>query len=72
MTTHDGQLGEILDRAHGLLIELYTPAGVLIFWSSRNKLLGGERPCDLVREGDVAGLNRLCDYLDAMADGAFL
>jgi hypothetical protein len=62
----------VLDRAHSLLSELYEPAGVLIFWSSRITYLDNRRPCDMWADRDLEGLTTLCDRLDAICDGAFL
>lgn len=61
----------ILARAHALLSELYEPAGVLIYWSAPIIYLGGKRPCDLWRDGDVKALTEMCDRLDAFCDGNF-
>lgn len=62
----------VLDRAHRLLSELYDPAGVLIYWSSRIKYLDNQRPCDLWRDRNIDALTEMCDRLDAFAAGAFL
>lgn len=62
---------ELLAEIAGVLGELYEPAGVLMFWSSRITYLDHRRPCDLWRDRDLDGLRVLANRLRAMADGAF-
>lgn len=73
VSTDDGGLGAdataVITRAAALLAEIYDPAGVLIYWSSKVTYLDGKRPCDLWRNRDMAALTRMCDRLDALADG---
>lgn len=66
------------ERAEALLSEIaaalddvYEPAGVLMFWSSRVTFLDGRRPCDVWSEQDVPMLERLAQRVNALADGAF-
>jgi hypothetical protein len=61
----------VLDRAASLLAEIYEPAGVLMYWSSRITYLDSQRPCDLWRDRDMATLTKMCDRLDAFCDGVF-
>lgn len=68
---HD-RVQELVAEAASVLAEIYDPAGVLIFWSSRIKYLDGKRPCDLYRDKDEALLERLVQHLNALADGAIL
>ena len=68
----DPTLEALLTRAHELLSEIYDPAGVLMFWSSRVTYLDDRRPCDLVVERDLSALLTMCNRLDAIADGAIL
>lgn len=49
------------------LDEVYRPEGVEIWLHSRNKLLGGERPVDLLRRGDFGPV---IDAVEAMTHGA--
>ena len=65
------ELVAVVDRAASLLGEIYTPAGALIYWSSRNKLLDGKRPSDLYAARDIEALTKMCNRLDAYADGNF-
>lgn len=58
-------ISTVLARAHSLLSEIYEPAGVLIYWSSRIKYLDNRRPCDLYRDRDVEALTQMCNRLDA-------
>lgn len=68
----DPKLVAVVERAASLLAELYQPAGILIYWSARVSYLDGKRPCDLYADGDTEALTKMCDRLDAFADGAFL
>lgn len=61
----------LVAEAAAVLAEIYDPAGVLIFWSSRIKYLDGKRPCDLYRDRDDVLMERLVQHLNALADGAF-
>lgn len=61
-----------MERAASLLAEIYEPADVLLYWSSRITYLNHQRPCDLYRDGNIAELTKMCDRLDALCDGAIL
>lgn len=68
----DPTLVAVVERAASLLAEPYEPAGILIYWSARISYLDNQRPCDLYRDGDIEALTKMCDRLNAFADGAFL
>ena len=61
-----------LDRLHGLLMELYTPAGVLLYVSAPNRLIDGSSVSEAINSRDTDKLNKVIDTLDAVAGGAFL
>ena len=56
--------GDIPAEARALLDTLFTNEGAEIWWNSRNRLLGGERPHEVE-------LARAVALLDALADGAY-
>jgi hypothetical protein len=60
---------ELLASTHKALLDVYEPAGELIFWSSRIKYLDNRRPCDLM--DDLDALRKLDQRVNALADGAF-
>lgn len=51
----------------GLLSEIYTPEGVEVWLHGRNRTLEGERPIDLLREGDFKAV---LDAVERLAVGA--
>ncbi len=53
------------------LSDVYEPAGVLMFWSSRIRYLDGQRPCDVWSERSLDYLRILDQHVNALADGAF-
>ena len=59
----------LLEEIATALGEVYTPAGVLVFWSSRISYLDDQRPCDVYR--DIELLERLAQRVRALANGAF-
>lgn len=61
----------LVTEAATALADVYEPAGVLMFWSSRITYLDGKRPCDIYRDGDVELMERLVRRVNALADGAF-
>lgn len=71
MRTTDDEVMLLLDEIADALNEIYEPAGVLLFWSSRIIYLDHRRPCDLLRDRDVDGLRLLAQRVNAAADGAF-
>jgi hypothetical protein len=71
MSTPDDTMTELVAEAATALADIYEPAGVLIFWSSRITYLDGKRPCDIYRDGDVPLMERLVQRVTALADGAF-
>ena len=62
---------DLLTKAHELASEVYTPAGVLTYWSARNGMLDGRRPCDITRERDAEGMRAIVRTLDVLASGSF-
>lgn len=68
---NDAAMQRLVAEAASVLAEVYDPAGVLIFWSSRIKYLDDKRPCDVYRDGDVGLMERLVQRVNALADGAF-
>ena len=70
MTAADAaNLQRLLQEIATALGEVYTPAGVLVFWSSRISYLDNQRPCDVYR--DIELLERLAQRVRALANGAF-
>lgn len=67
----DADMTALVEQAAALLSEIYDPAGVLIFWSSRITYLDSRRPCDVYRDGDHEAMLTLIQRLRALADGAF-
>ena len=61
----------LVSEAAEALGDVYDPAGVLIFWSSRLTYLDSKRPCDVYRDGDLVLMERLVQRVKALADGAF-
>lgn len=61
----------LVARIASLLAEVYTPVGVLTYWSARITYLDHKRPCDLLRDRDWDALRTLASRLDAIADGNF-
>ena len=62
MTTESPTAAELFALAAGV----YTPEGVHIWMNSRNQLLDGERPFDLIERGDRA---RVAEVLHRITDG---
>lgn len=56
-------------RIRGRLAEYYRRHEIDIWLRSPQKLLNGQRACDLINAGKVAEVERLLDQLDS---GAFL
>jgi hypothetical protein len=65
------EMDALVAEAATALADVYEPAGVLIFWSSRIKYLDGERPCDIYIAGDTVLMDCLVQRVKALADGAF-
>lgn len=61
----------LLEDIAAVLHEIYDPAGALIWWSARITYLDNKRPCDIWRDRDMVLLERICQRLNALADGAF-
>lgn len=64
-------LTDLIESIAEALNDVYKPAGVLMFWSSRVTYLDGKRPCDLWSDRDIEGLRTLANHVHALADGAF-
>lgn len=71
MSKIDERMTALIGEAASVLAEIYDPAGVLIFWSSRITYLDRQRPCDIWRDQDAELMERLVQRLNALADGAF-
>ena len=48
---------------------VFTPEGVEVFMVGANKLLNGQRPVDLIEQGEA---DQVLAVLDVMAEGVFL
>lgn len=67
----DPEVESLIGELHGLLHEVFAPVGALIVLSAPHRRIDGMRPCDAIRDRDAAALQRLCDWLNACADGNF-
>lgn len=56
-------------RVRGALAEIYHPEGIDIWMRARNRMLGDERPVDLIRDGQA---ERVLALIEALATGAVL
>lgn len=55
-------------RIRELLADVYRPDGVDLWLRAPNKLLRGERPCDLIERGET---QPVLDVIDMLRTGAF-
>lgn len=62
------ELVEAERNARLIASEVYDDEGVELFTNARNRVLGGERPIDLIARGEG---QRVIDYLNILADGNF-
>ena len=61
--------GAVLEHITQILEDSLTPSGMDQWLRSRNRMLGGGRPLDLLDEGDAA---RVQEAARAFADGAYV
>lgn len=55
-------------RVADAALEVYAEEGVRIWMSSKNRVLGGHSPEDLIKTGET---QRVLDYIDFLAEGNF-
>ena len=60
-----------LDWLIAELSELYKPQEARIWLYSRNRLLGGRRPVDLIASGDDASREEVLRVISQLKDGAY-